>query len=107
MSEGITLQDIASLSALANGIIPADERDAGAAVVHAGATLAEKMRAGVNTSLYAQGLAEAAAIARERYARDVSKLAPGEMHDLLGLLQQKAPVFFKQLRMDVSAAYLS
>ena len=32
----ITLTDIATLAALANGIIPADERDAGAAAVHAG-----------------------------------------------------------------------
>ena len=38
--------DIAALAALANGIIPADERDAGAAAVNAGPRLAEKMAAG-------------------------------------------------------------
>jgi aldehyde dehydrogenase (NAD+)/phenylacetaldehyde dehydrogenase len=102
-----TLRDIAGLTALANRIIPPDERDAGAAAVHAGPGLAEKMRAGANASIYAQGLAEAAAIARERYAREVSTLSPAEIEELLGLLQQKAPAFFKQLRMDVCALYLS
>ena len=40
----VTLADIATLAALANGIIPADERDAGAASVHAGPGIAERMR---------------------------------------------------------------
>jgi hypothetical protein len=49
------LQDIAALAAPANGIIPADESDAGAAAVHAGATLAEKVRAGINASILSSG----------------------------------------------------
>ena len=106
-SESISLQDIAALTALANGIVPPDGSDAGAARVHAGATLAEKVRAGVNATVYAQGLADAKAIAREQLGRPVEALAPREIHSVLGELQLKSPAFFKQLRMDVSALYLS
>ena len=106
-SETITLQDIAALTALANGIIPPDESDAGAARVHAGVALAEKVRAGVNAAAYAQGLADAKEIAGEQWGRSVESLAPPEIHLVLGELQLKSPAFFKQLRMDVSALYLS
>ena len=61
----VSLDDIAALTALANGVIPPDSRDAGAAVVHAGAGLAERMRHGVNGTLYREGLGAAAGIARE------------------------------------------
>jgi hypothetical protein len=103
----LNFDQIAALTALANGIIPADESDAGAATVHAGATLAEKIRNGINTSVYTHGLAEAETIAREQYERLVADLNAQEIHRLLGVLQQKCPAFFKQLRMDVSALYLS
>ena len=106
-SESSSLQDIAALTALANGIIPPDGSDAGAARVHAGPTLAEKVRAGANAAVYAQGLADAKAIASTQWGRSVEALAPPEIHLVLGELEVKSPAFFKQLRMDVSALYLS
>lgn len=45
----ITLNDITTLAVLANGIIPADDRDAGAATVHAGPSIAERMQRPVPT----------------------------------------------------------
>ncbi len=98
--------DVADLALLANGIIPADERDAGAAAVQAGPRLAEKL-AGAGGGLYAEGLRAAREIAREAFGREPGALAPAEVRDLLGRLQERAPAFFKQLRMDVSTLYLS
>jgi hypothetical protein len=43
----VTLHDIAALAALANGIIPADGRDAGAAAVHAGPRRSSPLAPGV------------------------------------------------------------
>ncbi|MEW6305961.1 MAG: aldehyde dehydrogenase family protein [Verrucomicrobiota bacterium] len=103
----ITLADVAALSALANGIIPPDETDAGAGAVHAGATLAEKARRGPACELYAEGLTTAAALARQTYGRSIGELTASQIHDLLGVLQETQPDFFRQLRADVSAIYLS
>jgi len=94
-------------AALANGIIPADARDDGAATVNAGARLAEKVHAGINAALYLRGVETAEALAREKHGRSVVELNAGETHDLLTTLRERLPVFFKQLRMDVSALYLS
>ena len=52
----ITLGDIAALAALADGIIPADERDAGAGLVHAGPSIAERMRRSPSAHVYVDGL---------------------------------------------------
>ncbi len=41
----VNLDDALALAALADGIIPADERDAGAASVHAGPIIAERIGA--------------------------------------------------------------
>ena len=98
--------DVADLALLANGIIPADERDEGAAAVQAGPRLAEKL-AGAGGGLYAEGLSAAREVAREAFGREPGALAPAEVRDLLGRLQERAPAFFKQLRMDVSTLYLS
>jgi catechol 2,3-dioxygenase-like lactoylglutathione lyase family enzyme len=98
---------LTALAALANGIIPADEIDAGAAEVNAADRLPEKIQNGVNTSLYEQGLAMAAVIAEEKHGRTVAKLTPPEIHELLAALRDQFPAFFKQLRLDVSALYLS
>ena len=95
------------LAAIANGIIPADVRDEGAAVVNAGPRLAEKMAAGTNTAVYEKGLETAELLAMEMYRRKVVELNASEMHELLGALRDRLPAFFKQLRMDVSALYLS
>jgi aldehyde dehydrogenase (NAD+)/phenylacetaldehyde dehydrogenase len=97
----------AILAALANGIIPPDARDAGAAAVNAGARLAGKMDLGTNYVLYVEGIAAAQAIARKEFEREITELAPPQIHELLTVLRERRPAFFKQLRMDVSALYLS
>ena len=103
----LSLDDIASLASLANGIIPADERDAGAAAVHAGPGIAERARHGVNGPLYAEGLAAAGELARERFGRPVRELSASEIQELLDELATVSPAFFRQLRADTCAFYLS
>ena len=44
---------LAALAALANGIIPADNLDAGAAEVNAATKIAEKIASGINAAVYA------------------------------------------------------
>jgi hypothetical protein len=95
------------LAALANGIIPADARDEGAAAVNAGARLAEKVETGINAAIYARGVDTAEALAMERHGRSVTELDVAEIYSLLTALRESLPAFFKQLRMDVSALYLS
>jgi hypothetical protein len=97
----------AQLSVLADGFIPADHRDAGAAAVGAGPRLAQRMAAGVNADLYREGLRAAAAIAQEQFGQRLAELSAEERPNLLELLRAAAPMFYKQLRMDVSAMYLS
>src|ERR1041385_6681313 len=94
------LDDIATLNALANGIIPPDETDGGAAMVFAGLGAADKFRKGINADVYADGLQTAAVVAKEKFGRAVSELSPQEIHSLLGVLHDNSPAFFKQLRMD-------
>ena len=103
----LSLKQVACLAALADGIIPPDEKDAGAGSVNAAARLAEKIGNGINSSLYFEGLLIAASLASERHSREVGQLNAQEIHDLLGAIRERAPGFFKQLRMDVSALYLS
>ena len=43
----------------------------------------------------------------EQHGRNVRELNAAEVHELLASLRDRLPVFFKQLRMDVSALYLS
>src|SRR3954470_19782786 len=100
-------ENIAALAALANGIIPADDRDAGAASVDAATRLAERLQSSPSASLYAQGLSCAEEIARQKFTSGVQDLNPKQIHELLARLQEQMPAFFKQLRMDVSALYLS
>jgi hypothetical protein len=95
------------LAALANGVIPADEIDAGAAAVNAGAHLAERIHAGVHAALYRQGLEMARSIAGTEYGREVHQLSSVEVEAVLAQLRERLPGFFAQLRMDVSALYLS
>jgi hypothetical protein len=102
-----TPDDVVALSALANGIIPPDERDGGAAAVGAGPRIAERARQGVNGPLYSAGLRLAVDLAREKFGRAVVELGPGELHELIGAVDLASPVFFRQLRADVCALYLS
>jgi hypothetical protein len=102
-----TADSTAALAALASAIVPADDRDAGAAAVNAGPRLAEKLAAGPVAALYQHGLQLAASFAARRYAKTVDVLTPHELHNLVADLRSEFPAFYKQLRMDVSAMYLS
>jgi Gluconate 2-dehydrogenase subunit 3 len=103
----ISPDDERALTILANGIIPPDERDAGAEAVNAGPRLADRVRAGINAALYADGLRLARELASEMFAHPLTDLAPADLHALIERLRQQSPGFFKQLRMDVVALYLS
>lgn len=95
--------ELATLTALANGIIPADETDDGAAAVNAGPRLAE----GTQSERYLQGLEMARSIASDEYDREVGECNSAEVERVLAVLRERAPAFFAQLRLDVSALYLS
>ena len=103
----ITLADIAALAALANGIIPADARDAGAAAVQAGPGIAERMRRSPYAAVYVEGLETAHRLAHATFGKGVQELNAAQMHELLTALSAQAPAFFRQLRADVCALYLS
>ncbi|MDB6035698.1 MAG: betaine-aldehyde dehydrogenase [Verrucomicrobiales bacterium] len=103
----LTSTQLATLAALANGIIPPDHRDDGAASVEAASRLAARIQAGTNAALYLQGIQTAEALALKLHGRILSELTPSQVHPLLGALQDQIPAFFKQLRIDVSALYLS
>jgi restriction endonuclease Mrr len=103
----ITLGDIGALAALADGIIPADARDAGAGLVFAGPSIAERMRRSPSAQVYVEGLRAARDFARERFGQDVRELNASQMRELLAALRDQSPTFFRQLRADVCALYLS
>jgi hypothetical protein len=103
----LNAEDRATLAALARGIIPPDDIDAGADAVEAGPRLAAKIEAGINAGLYLEGLAAATAMAREQFGQEPGQLSPAQVHQWVGGLRERAPGFYKQLRMDVSALYLS
>jgi hypothetical protein len=102
----ITLEDIDTLTALASGIIPADDRDAGAAMVHAGPSIAERMRRSPSAHVYLAGLKAARTLAHERFGRDLHKLDGDAIHTLLEAIRDQSPAFFRLLRADVCALYL-
>jgi hypothetical protein len=101
------VSDVDVLAALANAIIPADGRDAGAAAVDAGSRLAERMRDSPLAVLYAQGLRSARELCARQWARPVTALTPSELHDLMQQVAAAEPAFFKQLRLDTTTLYLS
>lgn len=103
----MTGEEVNALGALASGIIPADQTDAGAAAVDAAPRLAQKVEAGVNAKLYLDGVRLAESLSRQRYSAAVASLDAQRIHELLGALRTEMPAFFKQLRMDVCALYLS
>jgi len=96
----MTAEQVKIMEKLANGIIPADEMDGGARVVNAGRKIAERIDAGINSKVYLNGLEFLA-------GRNVLGMSEEQIHELLGMMREKMPGFFKQLRMDVSAMYLS
>ena len=87
----ITLGDIGTLAALADGIIPADERDAGAGLVHAGPSIAERMRRSPSAQVYVEGLQAARVFASERFGQDVRELDANQMRELLAALRDQSP----------------
>ena len=103
----LTLDDLAALAALANGIIPSDSRDAGAAAVHSGAGIAERFRRAATGAVYVEGLALATQLAREKFECAVCELAAQEIAELLRALEEESPAFFRQLRADTCALYMS
>ena len=98
---------IATLTALADGIIPASETDVGAASVNAGPRIAEMIASGTNAAIYLRGLELAETTARELHGRGANELKAEQIHLLLNTIRERLPGFFKQLRLDVSALYLS
>jgi hypothetical protein len=102
----ITADDLDALTMLANGIIPADDRDEGAAAVQAGPRLADRVNAGINAAVYVDGLRRARELAPEMFGCALADLTPADVHTLLERLRADAPGFFRQLRMDVAALYL-
>lgn len=98
---------LAALAVLADGIVPPDEIDGGAGEVQAPARIAEKIRGGASATLYREGLAIAASLAKEIYGCGVPQLTADQTHELLARIRERLPGFFKQLRIDVSALYLS
>jgi hypothetical protein len=107
LSKPLVAEGAEALAALANGIIPADGRDAGAAAVGAGPRLAEKLAAGASAALYRAGLAAAAELAGAKFGRPPQQLDAAEMRELIEELRERQPAFFRQLRADVCALYLS
>jgi hypothetical protein len=101
------LLQLAALEVMANGIIPADEIDRGASEVGAASRLAEEIRNGTNAAIYRDGIAAAATIAREKFGGELTELTPEKVYELLAIVRERLPAFFKQLRLDVSAIYLS
>ena len=99
--------DVDALTALANAIIPPDERDAGAAAVDAGPRLAERMRDGPQAALYEQGLRTARELCAAVFGRPVTALTPSELHELTQQVAATDPAFFRQLRLDTTTLYLS
>ena len=100
-------EEAAVLAVLADGIIPPDGRDAGAAAVNAGPRLAERLAAGVNAPLYRRGLAAAESLAQARFGRTITALDAAQVQELLAALRDGEAAFFRQLRMDVCGLYLS
>lgn len=103
----LTQEMRALLSLLANGIIPADERDAGAQSVNAAEEIARKIEQGINTTLYRGGLELARELVREKFSVAPEMLNAKQVDELIGVLRERGAGFYKQLRMDVCAAYLS
>lgn len=96
-----------AVTALANGIIPADDRDSGAAAVDAAGKIAAKVEAGVNAAVYTSGVEVAERLSLASFKKSVSELEPSNVDMLIGLVKAEAPGFYKQLRLDVTALYLS
>jgi aldehyde dehydrogenase (NAD+) len=92
-----------TLATLAREIIPADERDGGAAAAGAWTRLLAK----VDAPVYAEGLEHAERWARTKFGSSCAQASSSQISELLNALREEAPLFFRQLRADVAAAYLN
>src|ERR1043166_1961040 len=103
MNSGASNSDrLDTLTALASGIIPSDQRDGGVV----GCAGWPKLISRLDSPPYGNGLEIAERLAKQKFQRAVRDLSSSEICDLLRFLRDEAPGFFKQLRMDVSAIYL-
>ena len=105
-NQPLTGSQLATLAALANAIIPADETDGGAESVNSSARIAQNIHNGLYSKIYAEGIAVAEMLAIKNFNRKVSELSSRQIHDLIGTVREAAPAFFNRLRMDVTAFYL-
>jgi len=106
-NQPLTGSQLATLAALANGIIPADETDGGAESVNSSARIAQNIHNGLYSKLYAEGIAIAEMLAIKNFNRMISELNPRQIHDLIATVREAAPFFFNRLRIDVTAFYLA
>lgn len=100
-------EQVATLQSLASAIIPADSRGAGVAQFNPGVHLAEKLRTNPFASGLLQGLAFAEKQSLEMFGIPIGELPPESLNKLLGVLRDQSPAFFKFLRMETCALYLS
>jgi hypothetical protein len=103
----LTPEQILALSALAGGIIPADEQDAGVSAFNPGRHLAEKIERDYNAPAHLKGLQFAERTAEADFGGPVADLDPVSIERLLGKLREHYPGFFKFLRAETCAVYLS
>jgi len=100
-------EQVAALESLASTIIPGDSRGAGVAQFNPGAHLAEKLRTNPFASGLLQGLDFAAKQSLEMFGLPVGELPSESLYQLVGVLRDRSPGFFKFLRMETCALYLS
>ena len=100
-------EQISTLESLASAIVPADSRGAGVTPFNPGAHLAGKLQANPFASGLLQGLAFAEKQSLEMFGVPVVQLPPESLNKLLGVLRDQSPGFFKFLRMETCALYLS
>ena len=103
----LTSEQVAALAALANAMIPADEKDDGVARFEPGRRIAEKIEVDPNPAPYLKGLRVAENASLEQFDRSVTELDARSLEKLLGMLRDGAPAFFKFIRAEVCALYLS
>jgi hypothetical protein len=100
-------EQITTLQSLASAIIPADSRGAGVAQFNPGAHLGGKLQGNPFASGLLQGLNFATKQSLEMFGLPVGELPSESLDKLLGILRDQSPGFFKFLRMETSALYLS
>ena len=102
----LTPEQVATLSALACAMIPADEKDDGVAPFDPASRIAEKIEADPNPAPYLNGLRVAENASLQEFDRSVTELDAASLQKLLGMLRDGAPAFFKFIRAEVCALYL-